>query len=196
MVATFHLHYLGHRIKYGNLEVGNTTQQLLSTTRPCCSIEFIESFLFWVIFATYNIGIYICTYIYKVSYIHSFFLIFNCNIFSALHAKNFEIWKNIFLKLMRRLLYSTIHQVMWYFWVFIVNPFSLSRIIFFLKKTVFPFILLIAKSISLDTYFKLTLRFFLKIISPSWIILLISLDKLNSVDWLLKSWWWILLLLL
>ena len=29
MVATFHLHYLGHRIKYGNLEVGNTTQKLL-----------------------------------------------------------------------------------------------------------------------------------------------------------------------
>ena len=95
MVATFHLHYLGHKIKYGNLEVGNTTQQLLSTTRPCCSIEFIESFLFRVILVTYNIGIYICIYIYKVSYIHSFFVIFNCNVFSALHAKHFEIWKNI-----------------------------------------------------------------------------------------------------
>ena len=95
MVATFHLHCLGHRIKYGNPEVGNTTQQFLSTTRPCCSIEFIESFLFWVIFVTYNIGIYICIYIYKVSYIHSFFVIFNCNVFSALHAKHFEIWKNI-----------------------------------------------------------------------------------------------------
>ena len=95
MVATFHLHYLGHRIKYGNLEVGNTTQQLLSTTRPCCSIEFIESFLFWVILVTYKIGIYICIYIYKVSYVHSFFVIFNCDVFSALHAKHFEIWKNI-----------------------------------------------------------------------------------------------------
>ena len=79
MVATFHLHYLGHRIKYGNLEVGNTTQQLLSTTRPCCSIEFIESFLFWVILITYDIGIYNCIYIYKVSYIHFLFVIFNCN---------------------------------------------------------------------------------------------------------------------
>ena len=95
MVATFHLHYLGHRIKYGNLEVGNTTQQLLSTTRPCCSIEFIESFLFWVILVTYNIGIYICIYIYKVKYIHSLFVIFNCNVFSALHAKHFDICKNI-----------------------------------------------------------------------------------------------------
>ena len=93
MVATFHLHYLGHRIKYGNLEVGNTTQQLLSTTRPCCSIEFIESFLFWVILITYNIGIYICIYIYKVSYI-LFFVIFNY-VFSPLHAKHLEIWKNI-----------------------------------------------------------------------------------------------------
>ena len=64
MVATFHLDYLGHRIKYGNLEVGNTTQQSLSTTRPCCTIKFIESFLFWVIFVTYNIGIYIlCIFI-------------------------------------------------------------------------------------------------------------------------------------
>ena len=95
MEAVFHLLYLGHRVKYGNLEVGNTTQQLLSTTRPCCSIELIESFLFWVILVTYNIGIYICIYIYKVSYIHSFFVIFNCNVFSALHAKHFEIWKNI-----------------------------------------------------------------------------------------------------
>ena len=44
MLTTFHLHYLGHKIKYGNLKVGNTTQQLFPTTRPCCSIEFIESF--------------------------------------------------------------------------------------------------------------------------------------------------------
>ena len=95
MVATFHLHCPGYRIKYRDPEVGNTTQQFLSTTRPYCSIEFIESFLFWVILVTYNIGIYICIYIYKVSYIHSFFVIFNCNVFSSLHAKQFEIWKNI-----------------------------------------------------------------------------------------------------
>ena len=59
VVATFNLHYLGYRIKYGNLEVGNTTKQLLSAARPCCSIEFIESFLFWVILVTYNIAMYI-----------------------------------------------------------------------------------------------------------------------------------------
>ena len=53
--------------------------------------EFIESFLFLVIFVRYNIGICICIYIYKVTYIHSFFVIFNCNDFSALHAKHFEI---------------------------------------------------------------------------------------------------------
>ena len=95
MVATFHLHYLGHKIKYGNLEARNTTQQLLPTTRACCIIEFIESILFWVILVTYNIGIYICIYIYKVTYIHSFFVIFNCSVFSAFHAKCFEIWKNM-----------------------------------------------------------------------------------------------------
>ena len=37
----------------------------------------------------------ICIYIYKVRYIPSFFVIFNCSVFSALHAKHFEIWKNI-----------------------------------------------------------------------------------------------------
>ena len=74
MVAAFHLHCLEHRVNYGNPEVGNTAQQFLLTIRPYCSIEFIESFLFWVILVEYNIGIYICTYIYKVSYIHSFLL--------------------------------------------------------------------------------------------------------------------------
>ena len=95
MVATFHLHCLRYRVKYGKPEVGNITQQFLSTTRPCYSIEFIESFLFWIILITYNMGIYICIYIYKVSYIYSFFANFNCNVFSALHAKHFETWKNI-----------------------------------------------------------------------------------------------------
>ena len=33
-LATFHLHCLVHRVKYGNAELGNTTQQILSTTRP------------------------------------------------------------------------------------------------------------------------------------------------------------------
>ena len=113
------------------------------TTLLCCSIEFIESFLFWVILVTYNIGIYICLYMYmyiyiyiyiyihtyiytyKVSYTHSVFVVFNCNVFCALHAKHFEIWKKYFVKLTSRLLHSTIRQMMWYFWVFIVNPFSL-----------------------------------------------------------------------
>ena len=51
--------------------------------------------LFWVIFVTYDICIYIWILFYKVSYIHSFFVFFNCNVFPALHAKHFEIWINI-----------------------------------------------------------------------------------------------------
>ena len=135
MIATFHLNYLRHRVKYVNPEVGNTTQQFLSTTRPCSSIEFIESFLFWVILVTYNIGIYICIYIYKVSYIHSFLL--SSTVMFFLHCV-LNVWgmKKYFVKLMSRLLHSTIHQVMRYFWVFIVNPFFLLWSIFFLKKTV------------------------------------------------------------
>ena len=128
----------------------------------------------YYLFVTYNSGIYICIYIYKVSYIHSFFVIFNCNVFSALHAKHFEI-----------------------FWVLRVTPFSLLCSIFFLsRKLCFlrsPCLLLIAESISLDTSGKPTVGFFLKISSSSWIILSISLDELNSSDWLLKSWWWIFL---
>ena len=75
MVATFHLHSLRHRIKYRNLEALNTTQELLWTTQPCCSIKFIESLLLWFILVTCNKGIYISIYIYKVSYIHSFFFL-------------------------------------------------------------------------------------------------------------------------
>ena len=137
-----------------------------------------------------------CIYIYKVSYIHSFCVIFNCDVFSALHAKHFEIWKKKLVKLMSRLLHSTIHQLMWYFWVFIVHPFSLLWSIFFSRNLCFLWshcLLLIAESITLDTSGKLTMEFFLKIASPSWIILSISLDELNLVDWLLKSWWWIFL---
>ena len=96
MVPNFHLHYLGRRIKYKNLEVENATQQLFSPTWPCYSIDFIESFLFWVILVTYNVGIYICIHIYKASYIHSFFVLSSTvMLFSALHAKHFKIWKNI-----------------------------------------------------------------------------------------------------
>ena len=49
VVATFNLHYLGHRIIYKNLEVGNTTQQLLSTKRVLSLLNhfffFFESLL-------------------------------------------------------------------------------------------------------------------------------------------------------
>ena len=81
MIVTFHLHHLGHRIKYVNLVAVNTTQQLLLTIRPCCSSELIESSLFWVILVTYNVGIFICIYIYKGSYICSFLVIFNLMFF-------------------------------------------------------------------------------------------------------------------
>ena len=167
----------------------------MSTTRPCWSIEFSESFLFWVILLTYNIGIYICVYIFIKLAIFILFFIFNCNIFSALHAKHLEIWKKYFVKLMTRLLHSTIHEVMWYFWVFIVNLFSLLWSIFSQENCFLwsPCLLLIAESISLDTSVKPTVVFFLKITSPSWIILSNSLDQLNSIQWLLKSWWWIFL---
>ena len=135
-------------------------------------------------------------YIYKVSYIHSFFVIFNCNSFSALHAKHFEIWRNIF----------------WNWWVdcFIARPMKWCDILAAHSASIFPFmqyfvlsmklcflrspyLLLISESISLDTSGKPTVRFLLKISSSSWIIFSISLNELNSSGWLLKRWWWIFL---
>ena len=122
VVATFHLHYLGHRIKY--TEVGSITQQFLPTTRPCCSIELIELFLLWFILVTYNIGIYICIHFYKVSYIHSLLLSSTVTFFLHCMLNILRYEKIYFMNLMIRLLHSTIHQVMCYFWVFILNPFS------------------------------------------------------------------------
>ena len=75
---------------------------------------------------------------------------------------------------MSRLIYSTIHQVTSYFWVFIVNPFSLLLSIFFLRKLCLlwsPCLLLVAGSVILDTAGKSTVGFFLKLTSPSGIIL-------------------------
>ena len=70
--------------------------------------------------------------------------------------------KKYFLKLMSRLLYSAIHQVMCHFWVFIVKGFSWKSVGF-------------------------TVGFFLKITSLSWLILSISLDELNSINWLFEE---------
>ena len=155
--------------------------------QPCFSIEFIESFLLWVMLVTYNISIYICKYIFKVSYIYYFLL--SSTIMLFIHCMlDILRYEKHFVKLMSRLLHNMIHQVMRYFWVFIVNPFSLLSNIFFLRKLCFfwsPCLLFIAESINLDTSGKPNVRLFLKINSPSWIILSISLDKLNSVDWLL-----------
>ena len=147
-----------------------------------------------MIFITYNVGIYLCIFIYKVSYIHSIFVFFSCNVFSALHTKHFEIWKNILWNwrvdcfIARSIKWcdilgahsESIFPFMQYFF--------LSRKLCFLRS---PCLLLIAESISLDTSGKPTVGFFLKISSSSWIILSISLNELNSSDWLLKRWWWI-----
>ena len=139
--------------------------------------------MFWVIFVTYNIGIYICIYIYKVSYIHSFLL--SSTVMFFLHCiLSILRYEKIFFEIDE-----------WIAWVLIANPFSLLWSIFFLSGELCflqsPCLLLITESISLDTSFKPTVWFFLKISSSSRIILSVSLDELNSSHWLLKRWWWI-----
>ena len=132
-------------------------------------------------------------YLIKVAIFILFLLSSTVTFFSALHAKHFEIWKNISRS---GRVNCFIAQSNWYFWVFVVNTISFFCSIFFSRKFCFlwfPCLLLIAESIILDTSGKPTVEFFLKITSPSWIILSISLDELNSINWLLKSWWWIFL---
>ena len=133
MVAIFHLHYLGHRIKNGNLEVGNPTQQLLSTTRPCCNIEFIESFLFWVILVTFNIGIYICIYIFIKLATFTLFLL-SLTVMFFLHCMlNILRYEKIFCKIDEWNLIK---------WCDVLGVHSESIFpfmqFFFLQKTVFP----------------------------------------------------------
>ena len=165
------------------------------TTRPCCNIEFIESFLFWVILVTYNIGIYICIYIYKVSYIHYFLLsltvmlFLHCMLNILRYEKTFcEIDESIALwrDPSSDVIFLGLHSES----IFPFMEFFFSRKLCFLWS---PCLLLIAEAISLDTSGKPTVGFFLKITSLSWIILSIWLDEHNSIDWLLKSWWWIFL---
>ena len=144
------------------------------TAQSCCSIEFIKSFLFWVILVAYNIGIYIYIYIYKLSYIHSFFVIFNCNVFSAFHAKHFEMWNNILWNwrvdcfIARSSKWCDISECSQW------TDFPFYAVFFFLKKTVFP---LVSLSLAyhwvnhwVNTSYKPIVEFFLKITSPSWII--------------------------
>ena len=101
------------------------------------------------------------------------------------------------MKLMNRLLYSIIHQVIWYFCGFILNPYSLlCSIFFFSRKLCFLWsscLLFTTELISLDTSGTPTVGFFLKVTSHSWMILSIRLEEFNSIDWLLKRWWWIFL---
>ena len=138
--------------------------------------------VYWIIFILNHfchiLYIYICIYIFikLVIFFFFFFVIFNCNNFSALYAKDFEIWKTI----------------LWNWWVvcFIARsikwcdilgahsesifPFMLYFFFFFHSRKLcflrFPCLLLISESISLDTSSKPTVGFFLKIAFSSWII--------------------------
>ena len=138
-----------------------------------------------------GIRIYICIYIYKVSYIHSFFGISNCNVFPH-YMLNILRYENKIVKLMSWFLYSTIHQVMWYFWVLIVNPFYLYGV-FFSQENYVSFGLLVSCLSPIESAEILLINLLWGFSSPAWIILSILLDELNSIDWLLKSWWWIFL---
>ena len=133
---------------------------------------------------------------YKVSSIYSFFVILNCNVFSALHAKHLR-YEKIFCEIDESIAskHDPLSSVI-FLGAHSESIFLLMEYLFFSRKLFFLWslcLLLITESISLDPSGKPTVGFFLKITSPSWIILSISLDELNSIDWLLRSWWKIFL---
>ena len=126
------------------------------------NMTMLQYWVYWIIFILshschiYYWYIYLCIYIYIYIYIYIFiklaiFILF----FVILLSTVIFFLKKYFVKLMSRLLHSAIHQVMWYFWVFIVNPFSLLCSIFFPKKTVFPLV-----SLSLTYRWVNQLRYF------------------------------------
>ena len=146
-----------------------------------------------MLFSLFEKNYYIYIYIYGVSYILSFFAIFKCNVFSALHTKNLEIWKGILWNWRVNCFIAQFIK-----WCDILGAhrecnFPIIQLFFSLQYFFFVGLLLIAVSISLDTFGKPTVGFFLKIPFSSWIIFSISLMELNWSDWFLKRWWWIFL---
>ena len=133
----------------------------------------LQHWIYWIIFVTYNIGIYIFIYIYKVSYIHSFIVIFNGSVFLHL-VLNILRYEKIFCKIDEWNLIK---------WCDVLGVHSESIFpfmqFFFLQKTVF-----LSVYLSLAYCWVNQLRYFcgvfLKIASFSWVILSISLDQLNS----------------
>ena len=63
MVAAFHLHSLGHRIKYRNSELGNNNQQFLSTTPHAAELSLLNHFYFES-FSSHIILVYVYLYIF------------------------------------------------------------------------------------------------------------------------------------
>ena len=138
MGATFNFLYLGQRIKYGNLEEGNITQQLLSTTQPCCSIAFIESFWFWVTLVTYDVGIYVCIRL-------AIFIIFllSSTVLLCLHCmRNILRYEKIFGEIDESIAsYHDLSSDMIFLGVHSESIFPFMDFCF-LKKTVFPLVFL------------------------------------------------------
>ena len=89
--------------------------------------------------------VYIYLYIYfKVSYIH-LFVLFSTVMFFLHCMLNILRYEKILCEIdesIVRLVENTIHQVMWYFSVFVVNPFSLLWSTFFSQKNYVSFGLL------------------------------------------------------
>ena len=160
MVAAFHLYYLGH--------IWKSWGRKYYTTIFVNNTTMLQYWVYWIIFI-----LSVMFFLHCMLNILRYEKIF-CEIDESVASQNDPSSGVIFMG---------VHSE---------SIFPFMQFFFFLRKLCFlwsPCLLLIAELISLDTSGKPTVGFFLKITSPSWIILSISLDEPNSIDWLLLSWW-------
>ena len=127
MVATFYLHSLGQRIKYGNPKVGDIIQRFCQQHDHAVVMSLLNHFYFESFSSSHVIWVDTFAYIFikLAMFILFLFFIFNCNVFSVWHAKYFDIRKNI----------------LWNWWVdcFIARSIKWCDISGFYIESIFPF---------------------------------------------------------
>ena len=98
MVAAFHLHSLGHRIKYRNSELGNNNQQFLSTTPHAAELSLLNHFYFES-FSSHIILVYIFVYIFIKLTIFVLFLLSSTVMFFPHYILNILKYGKIFCEI-------------------------------------------------------------------------------------------------
>ena len=138
--------YLPFRLSGAQDQIWKSRSRKYYATIIVNNTTMLQCWVYWIVFILSHSRHIQYTYMYLYIYIYSKLAIFILFLLSStvmffLHCMlNILRLKKYFVKLLSRLVHSTVHQVMWYFLVFIVNPFSLLCSVFFLKNTMFPLV--------------------------------------------------------